>query len=89
MSGFKYVLFPTTLPSQACGCGGDLSTQLLREAPRFAPGFRRVPEPRPQHAAAHRDVFRERPSARPHARYHSAAGPARPCDRCGASLINK
>lgn len=65
----------TSPPSQARRCGGDLFTRLLRRAPEFPQRLRRVPEPRPQPAAAHRDVFGERPAARPHAHPHPAAGP--------------
>lgn len=72
---------------QACRCFRVFRTQFLLEAPHWR-GRRGVPEPRPQHAAACRDVFRELPSARPHAHHHSAAQPARLCDRCSELLVS-
>lgn len=72
---------------QARRCLRVLRTQLLHKGPQGR-GLRGVPEPRPQHAAAHGDVFGELPSARPHAHHHSAAQPARPCDRCSMLLVS-
>lgn len=55
----------------------------------FQRGFRRVSEPWPQHAAAHGDLCRERPSARPPARRHASAGRRRHYHRCVVSPVNR
>lgn len=78
---------PTTLSFQACRRVWDVSEKLPHKAKWLPRGFCSVPEPRPEPAATHRDVYGELPSARPHGHHHAAAGPTRPRYRWGARLL--